>query len=38
VEWTSAYQEWAFVDPDGTVEWAGLILDGWRPYVVRVAG
>jgi hypothetical protein len=37
-EWASRYQQWAFVQPDGNVEWDGLILDGWRPFVVRVAG
>ena len=37
-EWASHYREWAFVQPDGKVEWRGLILDGWRPFVVAVAG
>jgi hypothetical protein len=37
-EWASRYRQWAFVQPDGNVEWDGLILDGWRPFVVRVAG
>jgi hypothetical protein len=37
-EWASRYRQWAFVQPDGNVEWDGLILDGWRQFVVRVAG
>jgi hypothetical protein len=37
-EWASNYQEFAFVQPNGTIEWDGLILDGWRPFVVSVAG
>jgi hypothetical protein len=37
-EWASHYREWALVRPDGKVEWRGLILDGWRPFVVAVAG
>jgi hypothetical protein len=37
-EWAWLYQEQALIEPDGTVEWGGLILDGWRPYVVPIAG
>ena len=37
-EWSPLYQENALIQPDGTVEWDGLILDGWRPFLVRVAG
>jgi hypothetical protein len=36
-EWASHYREWAFAYPAGEVEWRGLILDGWRPFVVGVA-
>jgi hypothetical protein len=35
-EWGSHYREWALVHPDGKVEWRGLILDGWRPFVMGV--
>ena len=37
-EWASHYREYATVEPDGKVEWDGLILNGWRPYLVRVGG
>jgi hypothetical protein len=37
-EWASHYREYATMEPDGKVEWVGLVLDGWRPYLVRVAG
>ena len=37
-EWADNYREYALVQPNGTVEWDGFILDGWRPFVVSVAG
>jgi hypothetical protein len=37
-DWALHYRQWAFVQPDGKVEWDGLILDGWRPFMVGVAG
>jgi hypothetical protein len=36
-EWASHYREYALVQPDGTVEWDGRILDGWRPFLVPIA-
>ena len=37
-EWASHYRKCALIQPNGTVEWDGLILDGWRPFVVSVGG
>jgi hypothetical protein len=33
-EWASHYREWAFLHPNGKIEWRGLFLDGWRPSAI----
>jgi hypothetical protein len=31
VEWAEHFGKYAVYNPEGTVEWDGLMLDGWHP-------